>query len=275
MSPKTGSFTSELIHNSPILEARELAPRIYRMRLQNPILARNARPGQFINIKITSETNPLWRRPFSIHQINSDEGWADILFKVIGKGTTLLSRKKSGDMLDFIGPLGNNFQFSHSSLKQAFMIAGGLGVAPMLILGHALIQRGIKPVLFYGVRTESEFCCLEDFESAGIQTFLTTEDGSRGFKGFVTSLLESAFRDRKTTAGTALFACGPNPMLLALGAVSNRYDVPCQVSLETLMGCGVGACLGCGVKANQKELKYYYVCKEGPVFNSNEIDLSE
>ena len=275
MSQKTASVNSELIHNSRILDVRELAPKIYRTRFHNPIIAQNSHAGQFINIKVSSDNNPLWRRPFSIHQTNANEGWADILFKVIGKGTELLSRKKPSDILDFIGPLGNNFVFEQNSVKQAFMVAGGLGIAPMLILGHSLIQHGIKPVLYYGVRTADEFCCLEDFESAGIQTFLATEDGSHGFKGFVTALIESTLRDMKTTAGTALFSCGPNPMLLALGSIASRYDVPCQVSLETLMGCGVGVCLGCGVKANQKELKYFYVCKEGPVFNSNEIDLSE
>ncbi|MBD3290839.1 hypothetical protein GF337_18675 [candidate division KSB1 bacterium] len=275
MSPITASLNSELIHNSEILEVRELTPRIFRMRFHNSFLARNSLPGQFINIKVNSEYNPLWRRPFSIHQINSGENWADILFKVIGKGTDELSRMNPGESLDFIGPLGNSFTIKPDSMKVAYMVAGGLGIAPMLILGHALLKLEIHPMLFYGVRTESEFCCLDDFESAGIKVHLATEDGSRGYKGFVTALIESTLRDMPSTTGIELFSCGPNPMLLPLGTIADRYNVPCQVSLETLMGCGVGACLGCGVKANQNELKYLYVCTQGPVFNSNEINLSE
>lgn len=269
------SFFSPSYFENKILQVIELAPKIFRIRFENSIMACFSQPGQFINIKISDNYIPLWRRPFSIHNVNSDRGWVDILFRVVGKGTKLLSQKKKGERLNFIGPLGKSFEFSNDEIKTALIVAGGLGIAPLVLLCYVFVEKGITPILFWGAKTASEFCCIKDFKKLDIKTHLATEDGSAGYRGLVTDLVDSKIEEFINTQQTTLFACGPNPMLNQLSLTIKDNKLPCQVSLETLMACGLGACLGCGVKANNPEIKYLYVCKDGPVFDLREIDLSE
>ena len=262
-------------YDNKILQMIELAPQIYRLRFENQIIANFSKPGQFINIKVSDNYIPFWRRPLSIHSVNKDYGGVDILFRVVGKGTELLSHKKTGESLNFIGPLGQSFDYAEKKTNKALVIAGGLGIAPLLFLCQKLIENQIVPHLFYGVKTETEFCCLEDFEALNIKVYFSTEDGSNGYQGLVTDLVRENLTQLMTGQQPVIFACGPNPMLHQVSLIAREYNLSCQVSLETLMACGVGACLGCGVKVNQPEIAYRYVCKEGPVFNVNEIDLSD
>jgi dihydroorotate dehydrogenase electron transfer subunit len=248
------------------------SPDIFRVRIANDQISHQAIPGQFINIKITENYQPLWRRPFSIHRVNKAQGWFEILFRVVGKGTTILSQKQVMEPVDYLGPLGKGFQFVENEPDPVFILGGGLGIAPLLFLAEELIKLNIIPQLFYGVKTKSEFCCLPDFENLNLPIHLATEDGSLGSTGFVTTLLEQHISKHRQAR---IFACGPNPMLKQVIMIASQYNFQCQVSLETLMACGFGVCLGCGIKSKRADCEYLYVCKDGPVFNANEIELND
>ena len=160
-------------------------------------------------------------------------------------------------------------------INTAVLIAGGLGIAPLLILSQFLVEKGIPIHLFWGTKTSAELCCFNDFKDLKVKIFTATEDGSSGYKGFVTDALNSEIGKFSRNPKTAFFACGPNPMLYHISKIAQNEKISCQVSLETLMACGLGACLGCGVETKQANEKYIYVCKSGPVFNANEIELSD
>lgn len=275
MMRETKNIISPSVSNVKIMQIDEMAAGIFRMRLESEDIAKHSRPGQFVNIKVSDTDIPFWRRPFSIHQVNVEEGWFDLLFRVIGKGTEILSHKKLNDELNIVGPLGKSFNISASEFKTAYVIGGGLGIAPLLFLIKSLLEFEIRPLLFYGVKTESEFCCLEDFKKLDVVMNLATEDGSTGYRGYVTDLVDIEMQGVSEIKSPVFFACGPNPMLRKVISISTASSVPCQVSLETLMGCGIGACLGCGVKTANEKLEYRYVCIDGPVFHGGEIDLSD
>lgn len=264
------------IHECTIRDVAELTSNIFRIRFESESISNHSRPGQFINIKVSHDLNPLWRRPFSIHDVNHGENVVDILFKVIGQGTESMSQMQAAQNLNFIGPLGNSFDLPEDGVENAIIIAGGIGIAPFMLLCRLLKEKNASVHLFWGGRDESDFYLLEEFKRMGAILHLSTDDGSVGYKGFVTSLFEKEMQDvLKSDVKNMIYACGPNPMLHGISEIAKRIDVPCQISLETLMACGLGACLGCGVKRRKEEISYYYVCKDGPVFYSDEVDLSE
>lgn len=256
-----------------LVEKNWLTPTIVRSRFVNEYLADESHAGQFVNIKTSDKYVPLLRRPFSIHRVNREQHCFEILFQVIGTGTKLLGDCKIGEKLDVLGPLGNRFTMLQNC-NRAILIAGGLGIAPLLFLAHQLKDQDIAATLYYGNKSNQNFCCLQDFQSLGVPYFLATEDGSSGFHGKVTDLfLES--QAKSLGSNSIIYACGPNPMLQKIKEIANQLQLPCQVSLETMMACGFGACLGCVVNATSPADPYKYVCKDGPVFDANEIDLSE
>lgn len=256
-----------------LLRKEWLTSKIVRLRIANESLARLTHPGQFVNIKVSDVYIPLLRRPFSIHRVHRQEGWFEILFQVIGKGTELLADFRVNEELDILGPLGNNFDIPNNC-DRAILIGGGLGIAPLLFLAQELKEKRVSSFLFYGNRSKEAFCCVDDFENLNIQNFLATEDGSLGFKGRVTDLFLTK-REMFEADGTMIYACGPNPMLHKVKEIAEQFKIPCQVSLETMMACGFGVCLGCVVNSTSSADPYKYVCKDGPVFYSTEIDLNE
>jgi dihydroorotate dehydrogenase electron transfer subunit len=260
------------ILKSRLIEKNWLTPTVVRLKFANHYLADNTHAGQFINIKVSNNYIPLLRRPFSIHRVNREQQWFEILFQVIGKGTELLANHEVGENLDLLGPLGNYFTIPQNC-NHAVLIAGGLGIAPLLFLAQELTSQNIQVDLFFGNRSKQNFCCLQDFEALGVAYYLATEDGSLGFKGTVIDLLE-ARQENIRGEKIALYACGPNPMLQKVKEIANQSQLHCQISLETMMACGFGVCLGCVVNATSKFDPYKYVCKDGPVFNASEIDLS-
>ncbi len=255
-----------------LVEKNRLTPSIVRFKFASDYLAYNTHAGQFINIKVSNNFVPLLRRPFSIHRVNQERQLVEILFQVIGKGTELLANHQVGEKLDILGPLGNHFKI-HQDCNHAVLIAGGLGIAPLLFLAQELSCQNIATILFFGNRSKQNFCCLEDFEEINIHYFLATEDGSLGFEGKVTDLLEDR-QDIIREEKAMIYACGPNLMLQQVKEIANQWNLPCQVSLETMMACGFGVCLGCVVNSTSQSEPYKYVCKDGPVFDTNEIDLS-
>ena len=256
-----------------LIQKTWLTPTITRQRFHDKELTQSTHPGQFVNIKVSNNSVPLLRRPFSLHRVNREQEWFEILFQVIGKGTELLADFEVGDVLNILGPLGNNFIIPNNC-DHAILLAGGLGIAPLLFLAQELTRQHIPATLFFGNKSREFVCCLNDFEQLNIPYFLATDDGSLDFKGTVMDLF-LANQKMIGKSHSIIYACGPNPMLQTTKEIANQLKLSCQVSLETMMACGFGACLGCVVNSTDSKNPYKYVCKDGPVFNISEIDLSE
>ena len=249
--------------NLKIIENKKIADRFYKMRLDSVYLAKNSKPGQFIEIKCAERGELLLRRPLGVHRIF--DGGIEVLYEVVGKGTDLLSRKKSGDIVDVIGPIGNGFIVKQAP---AVLVAGGMGVAPLLCLAETLAKKKIKPHVMIGGKAASHILCEKEFKKLGCFVVVSTEDGSKGHKGYVTDLMRHLLMVIKCRV-SSVYACGPHPMLKAVAHIADSAGVPCQVSMEERMACGVGVCLGCPVKI--KNGGYKMVCKDGPVFDASDI----
>ena len=266
------------IIKAKILESKKITPHHCRVRIESGYLAKAIRPGQFIEVRCSGGTDPLLRRPLSVHRISKN--WIEVLFEIVGKGTELLSMKVPGETLDVIGPLGNGFILPHDPCP-SIIIAGGVGVAPLLALAEELGSRvksqgsseKIKPLVLIGAKTKSHILCEKEFKKLGCKVSTSTEDGSKGYKGFITDLLTKEISAKRYPLNAIIYACGPIGMLKAVSAIAKQHSVPCQVSLEEHMACGVGVCLGCPVKVRKDLVDHEYkmVCKDGPVFGSEQI----
>ena len=244
---------------------------IYLLRFYSEDIAAQARPGQFVMVRPPKFSEPLLPRPFSIHRLRGDQ--VEILFKTVGLGTRQLAGLKKGDPLEVRGPLGQGFNFDQD--LDPILVAGGMGVAPLLFLAETWKRsreknrkRSLR--LFIGAGNKDELLCLKEFKQVGAEVFAATEDGSYGRKGLVTRLLSTTIN--KPSPDQTLFVCGPNLMLKAVRNWAVQKGISCQLSLETHMACGLGACLGC-VVARKKgtEIAYVNVCQEGPVFEAREV----
>jgi dihydroorotate dehydrogenase electron transfer subunit len=248
---------AELIFN------KQIKHNYFHCSLHAPRIARSALPGQFVNIKLSETSDPLLRRPFSIHKVKGSA--IEIIYEVVGKGSSMLSQKKSKELLDIIGPLGNSFSIIDTPCS--ILVAGGMGVAPLMFLAKKLSKP--KTLILIGAKTKKQLLCEEEFKKLGCEVKIATDDGSKGFHGRATELLRKVLRAPSTGQQAAsIYACGPHPMLKALADISRNYTIPAQISLEEHMSCGIGACLGCVVDTKQG---FKRVCKEGPVFKAEEI----
>ena len=264
---KSSKKKTKIISNSRI------ALCYHKLVLDAPLIARSSKPGNFVMVKVAEghgaagETGPLLRRPLSVHKISGKaSNRVELLYEVVGAGTRILSQRKAGEQVDILGPLGNGFSVEAQAKKsRIILVAGGIGVAPLVFLAQRL--KGFKVTVLIGVRTKSQILCVEDFKKLCCDVRIATDDGTSGFHGRVTGLLE------KFLAGGAdkkyvLYGCGPKPMLKAITDLSRRYRLPAQISLESHMACGIGACLGCLVQTRRG---YERVCKEGPVFDAGDL----
>jgi len=254
----------------------------YRIRLHCPELGRAIRPGQFVMIRQpeTSDPFPLLGRPFALYDtVLDDVGQPiglDVVYLVVGKLTGLLTQMEAGDQLEVWGPLGNGFS-DLSGLDHVGLVAGGIGQTPFLAYIRELLgsrgygglpaRRRVQRVsVFYGVRSADFLAGVDDFLAAGAEVHLATDDGSRGFKGLVTQLLEQHERPQH------LVGCGPGPMMHALAKLAQQWKVPCHLSLETPMACGIGICFSCVARIKTTESPagwdYRRVCVDGPVFDA-------
>ena len=219
-------------------------------------------PGQFVELRVDGSPNTFLRRPISIHLVDRGKNELWLLVAVVGDGTRQLAQLQPGDTLNALLPLGNGFTLPTSADSRPLLVGGGVGVAPLLFLGQQLAARGITPTFLLGARTATDLPMLPLFRQLG-RVFLTTEDGSEGQRGFVTNhsiLAEEPF--------TFIYSCGPKPMMMAVARFANKADVPCEVSLENVMACGLGACLCCVEKTIEGNK---CVCKEGPVLNIKKL----
>ncbi|MBN1997152.1 dihydroorotate dehydrogenase electron transfer subunit [candidate division KSB1 bacterium] len=260
------------IYRATVVNLENVALDTFKLTLHEPTLSTQAKPGHFVNIKIPDCDGILWRRPFSIHNTEKQQGHFDILFKIVGKGTNNLIGRTAGEKLDIIGPLGNSFTLDENT-SEAIIVAGGLGIAPFPLFLKHFERHDIKITIFYGVKTKENICCIKDMAEHVATIFYTTEDGSEGDKGYVTDLMHN-YLDRIDLTGRQLFVCGPTPMLKTVRALTISYGIRAQVSVENLMACGFGACMGCAVRlarSAEGEPEYRLACKDGPVFNMDEI----
>lgn len=218
-------------------------------------------PGQFVEVEVKGSPSTFLRRPISINWCDVEENRIDLLIHIVGDGTKALSRLSAGDSVNCLFPLGNGFTVPAQPSK-ILLVGGGVGTAPMLQYGKVLREAGHEPVFLLGGRSAKDLLQLDRFEAIG-RVFVTTEDASLGEKGFVTnhSILSAEQFD-------AIAACGPKPMMKAVAAFARKSQVTCEVSLENMMACGLGACLCCVEKTVRGNV---CVCKEGPVFNINDL----
>ncbi len=254
------------ILNEKVQSVEKLAEGIYKMTIESPYVSQNAKPGQFVNIKCSEGINALLRRPISICSVDRKQNTFTIVFQLKGVGTELLSQKKKGDTVDFIGPLGKEFELSEAYQKIA-VVGGGIGIFPLL---NILKEKECRlKNAFIGFRSLDYMVLKENFEKYSSALHISTDDGSYGYKGLVTDLLEN---DIQKNNYDVIYTCGPMPMIKKVVEIANKYNIKCQVSMEQRMGCGIGACLVCACKTKLgDEWEYSHVCKDGPVFWSDEV----
>jgi dihydroorotate dehydrogenase electron transfer subunit len=246
------------------------------LALSASAIAEAAAPGQFVMVKAGRGHDPLLRRPFSVFEVLRDErGGADgisILNKRIGPSTRLLYEAEPGQRISCLGPLGRPFTIVDPP-TEAWMIAGGVGLAPFAALGETLRRRGVQTTLFYGARSGAELFYLDLFRSLAVDLVLTTEDGSMGEQGRIAAPLERRLAACDRGRSLMLYACGPEGMLRACALVAARFGRPCQVSVERVMGCGLGGCYSCVVPMRADDGGFHHVrsCLAGPVLAADQI----
>jgi dihydroorotate dehydrogenase electron transfer subunit len=251
------------------------------LTLGAPEVGARTEPGQFVMVKPSGLDGPLLRRPFSVFEVLRNEHGEvtgiSLLNKRAGPSTSRLYDLEIGDRVDCLGPLGRPFT-AVTRPTEAWMVAGGVGLAPFATLAETLASMYTKTTLFYGARSDSELFYLDFFERLGVQLVLATEDGSRGVRARITGPLEEALKTRqeersKKQESTMIYACGPEPMLAAVAAIAAKYHQPVQVSVERVMGCGLGGCYSCVVPVRHGDEHAHLVrsCINGPVFDGAEL----
>jgi dihydroorotate dehydrogenase electron transfer subunit len=262
-------IAAEVIANHPLSSDYNV------LALAAPGIASAAAPGQFVMIKAGSGLAPLLRRPFSVFEVLHDSHGTTtgltILSKRIGVSTALIYDARVGQRIDCLGPLGRAFTIVDAP-TEAWMVAGGVGLAPFATLAQALRARGVKTTLFYGARSAAELFYLDFFRALDVELVLTTEDGSAGERGRIVAPLDRRLASRPSTSPVMLYACGPEGMLAATARTAMNYNRPCQVSVERIMGCGLGGCYSCVVPMrNEHGFHHVRSCIAGPVLAADQI----
>ncbi len=262
------------LHVGEILSNRELAEGHYLMSMALPAAFPEAAPGQFVLVRAKDRAFPFLGRPLGIYVQEKGKGESriEILYRVVGRGSGVFALLKKGDRVDILGPLGQGFRPVRGR-DRIVLVAGGIGIAPLAPLVRRLRQKrpaGATLDLYYGARRADLLIGLGALRKACSTIRIATDDGSRGFKGPVTGLFAGDLKHYPPER-TVIYACGPHAMLKKMSELLERLPIPCQVSVEERMACGVGACLGCVIEAKGAGKPYKRVCKEGPVFDLNEI----
>ncbi|MBN1106307.1 MAG: dihydroorotate dehydrogenase electron transfer subunit [Deltaproteobacteria bacterium] len=241
------------------------------MGLKSSAIAASARPGQFVMLRVRGGVDPLLRRPFSICGVQ--EKLFLILYRVVGKGTGIMAADiREGDRLPVLGPLGRGFQVPAGD-GPFLLVAGGIGIAPLLFLASTLDPGTLHFMAGFG--SAVEIIPVREILGPAVSPEISTDDGSAGYCGLVTDLLEKRLR-QSGVEGASLFTCGPKPMLKRIALMAEARGMSCQASLESAMACGLGACQGCAVKVSAgEERSYHHVCRDGPVFPARAVDWEE
>ncbi|MCF8216785.1 MAG: dihydroorotate dehydrogenase electron transfer subunit [Chlorobium sp.] len=265
MTPESATIADV---TASITSSRKISRDVSVITFECPEIAAAARPGNFVNIKVNDSTQPLLRRPFSIHDVRGAS--IDIMVKTVGCGTAILTDSPCSVTMKVLGPLGNSFNCRESSFDTALLVSGGIGNAPMLFLEKNLAEQGISCINFTGGKT-SEDLLTENLSNCRA----ATDDGSAGFRGTVVDLLQRDITPLKASGNLKVFACGPNPMLMAVARFCRIHAIPCEVSLESIMGCGIGICYGCSVEVTTPDggTGSVLLCREGPVIDAERLVL--
>jgi len=254
-----------------ILEHQQIAPQHYKLALSSTYISSNAQPGQFVQVRISPEFDPLLRRPLSIHRISAEHKKFELLYDVVGKGTELLAKTSVGTELDVLGPLGKGFTIAPTEV--AILVGGGMGIAPLVFLADHLKHEHKKRAVYalIGAKNKERLLMENELKSLVNEVVVSTDDGSYGQHGFVSdvllNLLDNVVVDSHYPQ-TTIYACGPKTMLHAIADIAFQRQIACQVSMEQKMACGIGTCLGCVIKTRAG---YQKVCTDGPVFDAKEI----
>lgn len=245
----------------PVIGKTNLAKNVYDLTILCPDIAGQTKAGQFVHIRVPGH---ILRRPISIADYDAEKGTVRIIYEIRGEGTEILAGLKAGDMIDILGPLGNGYTLPETG--RVVVVGGGIGVPPLLAVAKRF---GAGAAAILGFRSAQAAILENDFKKTGANTILCTDDGTMGRKGFVTSALEELLASERPDC---ICACGPMIMLKKVAEIVAAHSVPCQVSLEERMACGVGACLGCACKIRRDGQEVYlHVCKDGPVFSGEEV----
>ena len=277
---------------SKIVSNKRMTENCWRVVLDSPQIASEVKPGQFIHVKAGGKSGPLFRRPFSAFRrvpLKGDHLGAEIIYKVIGAGTRVMTGLRKGDTLDLIGPLGHGFELDRSKSVQV-VVAGGTGAACLFLLSEEISKAGLPLKVLLGADTKSSLLLKKEYAALKGEVMVSTDDGTFGFHGFVTQMLEKAFNEGKISRDCMIYSSGPEPMLKALASICKTNHIPAQVSVERHMMCGIGACLACVCKVDPnhipekrdlgsshrqfisgKEFGYGLVCQDGPVFDIDEV----
>ena len=253
-----------------LIKKEKLLEGLYKFSVETKEIVENAKPGNFVEIRVNENLDPFLRRPISIYNLDKENGVLEFIFQVKGKGTEILSKKEEGDKIDIIGPLGNG-TFKFEDKKNIAIIGGGIGIFPLYELAKQAKELDLNIHTYLGFRNKELVTLEKEFEDVSSKLTITTDDGSYKEKGFAINYLE---KDLKEFDG--IYACGPLPMLSVVKKLAEENNIPCQISLEEKMGCGLGVCLGCAVKtaSSPKDAPdYVHVCKAGPVFDSKIVEI--
>jgi len=281
---------------SKIILNEKLKGNSWHMVIETSQISLKAKPGQFIMVRITENNDPLFRRPFSIFKqfkIGQNSWGLEIVYKIVGRGTKLMSKLRSGDKLDIIGPLGHGFEWDKDK-KTHILIGGGTGIVSLFMLGEEISKESKKSDInlniFIGANNKDSVILEEEFNKLNARVRVSTDDGSYGYHGLVTDMLVDTFEKGEISTNCTIYGSGPEPMLKKLAHICKKYNIEGQVSIERHMMCGFGACLSCVCKidplriSKKRDLNssyihivpgnnfgYALVCKDGPVFNIEEV----
>ncbi len=249
--------------NFTVLSRTDLDVDHFQIVLKHPEVLPEIAPGQFVQVQIPDSSHTFLRRPISICDVNYDVNSISLIIKKVGNGTNLLSEIPVNSIVNLIYPLGNGFSLDKAG-KNPLLIGGGVGIAPLYYLGRKLIENASKPEFLFGARSSNNLILLDEFTKLSTVN-ITTEDGSKGTKGFVVNhdCLQKSAKNY-----SSLLVCGPTPMMKAVAKIAKENNVFCEVSLENKMACGIGVCLCCVTETNDG---HKCVCSDGPVFNINDL----
>lgn len=262
---------SELVL-AELVKKEQLKPDIFKFSVKAPSIVKEAKPGNFIEIRVTDQLDPFLRRPISIYNLDRENGILEFIFQVKGKGTELLAKREEGKTIDIVGPIGYG-TFKYDDYENIAIIGGGIGVFPLYELAKSAKVDYKNVTTYLGFRNKDFVVLEEEFGKVSNKLILTTDDGSYAEKGFAINYLE---KDMEAGKVDAIYACGPLPMLKAVQKLAIEKEIPCQISLEEKMACGLGVCLGCAVKTAKSPKdapEYWHVCKAGPVFNAKDVEI--
>ena len=258
------------IDNGLVVKHQQVAQDMFVIEFKSPGIATECRPGQFLQVRSGNTNDPLLRRPLSIYDVDQKNGVISLLYRVSGKGTSLLTGLRVNDSIDIMGPLGRGFSLPDRP-KNALLVGGGVGIAPLVYLGRVLKEQECQVTAMWGVANAGQLVVDDKFQQLDIPFLPATMDGSAGYKGLVTDLLAS----QENPGGfDMIYTCGPELMMATVAKYAEIHHIWGEVSLEEHMACGVGACLGCARRLKASDEAYVKVCKDGPVFNMKEVELA-